>query len=78
MRCFYVPTLDYEGRMEILQVHTQCMKSGDYVDLTEITSDTQYFTSVVLAGICREAAIFALRENISADIVFMHHMTSMI
>eukprot|EP00249_Psilotum_nudum_P013911 c24580_g1_i2 orf=49-387(+) len=69
----YVPPPDYEGRLEILHVHTQCMKLGDDVNLTEIASDTEYFTGAELAGICREAAMLALRENISADTVFMHH-----
>ncbi|XVE85733.1 hypothetical protein DITRI_Ditri17bG0114700 [Diplodiscus trichospermus] len=69
----YVPPPDLEARYEILCVHTQNMKIGDDVDLRRIAEDTELFTGAELEGLCREAGIVALRENISATIVSNRH-----
>lgn len=49
------------------------MKIGDDVDLRRIAEDTELFTGAELEGLCREAGIVALRENISATMVEKHH-----
>ncbi|KAK8508052.1 hypothetical protein V6N11_073557 [Hibiscus sabdariffa] len=69
----YVPPPDTEARYEILRVHTRNMKIGDDVDLRRIAEDTELFTGAELEGLCREAGIVALRENISATVVSNHH-----
>eukprot|EP01018_Ginkgo_biloba_P035549 Gb_41085 [translate_table: standard] len=69
----YVPPPDLEGRIEVLRVHTRNMKLANDVDLPEIAKQTQFFTGAELAGLCREAAIVALREDICADSVFNRH-----
>ncbi|TXG56637.1 hypothetical protein EZV62_017950 [Acer yangbiense] len=69
----YVPPPDLEARYEILRVHTRNMKVGDDVDLRGIAEDTELFTGAELEGLCREAGIVALRENISATVVCNHH-----
>ncbi|KAL4320143.1 hypothetical protein GQ457_18G024500 [Hibiscus cannabinus] len=69
----YVPPPDTEARYEILSVHTRNMKIGDDVDLRRIAEDTELFTGAELEGLCREAGIVALRENISATVVSNHH-----
>ncbi|TYH60908.1 hypothetical protein ES332_D07G012000v1 [Gossypium tomentosum] len=69
----YVPPPDMEARYEILRVHTQNMKIGDDVDLRRIAEDTELFTGAELEGLCREAGIVALRENISATLVSNRH-----
>ncbi|XP_077211427.1 cell division cycle 48B isoform X2 [Tasmannia lanceolata] len=69
----YVPPPDLEGREEILCVHTRRMKLADDVNLRRIAEDTDLFTGAELAGLCIEAGMVALREDISATAVFDHH-----
>ncbi|XP_047958673.1 cell division control protein 48 homolog B [Salvia hispanica] len=69
----YVPPPDLEGRHEILRVHTRKMKIGNDVDLREIAEDTELFTGAELEGLCKEAGIVALREDISATDVCSRH-----
>ncbi|KAJ7529964.1 hypothetical protein O6H91_15G072500 [Diphasiastrum complanatum] len=69
----YVPPPDLEGRLEVLKVHTRNMTLGDEVDLTQVALKTEYFTGAELAGLCREAAIAALRENLHAKTVQKQH-----
>ncbi|XP_065868118.1 cell division control protein 48 homolog B [Euphorbia lathyris] len=69
----YVPPPDLEARHEILCVHTRNMKIDEDVDLRSIAEDTELFTGAELEGLCREAGIVALRENISATVVCNRH-----
>ncbi|KAG9439181.1 hypothetical protein H6P81_019346 [Aristolochia fimbriata] len=69
----YVPPPDQEGREEILQVHTHGMKLGEDVDLKSLAAATELFTGAELAGLCVEAGMVALREDISATAVFNRH-----
>ncbi|KAH9772367.1 cell division control protein 48 [Citrus sinensis] len=69
----YVPPPDLEARHEILRVHTRNMKVGDDVDLRSIAEETELFTGAELEGLCREAGIVALREDISATAVRNRH-----
>ncbi|ESR51152.1 hypothetical protein CICLE_v100311322mg, partial [Citrus x clementina] len=69
----YVPPPDLEARHEILRVHTRNMKVGDDVDLRSIAEETELFTGAELEGLCREAGIVALREDISATMVRNRH-----
>ncbi|OVA00815.1 AAA+ ATPase domain [Macleaya cordata] len=65
----YVPPPDLEARYEILRVHTRNMKVGDDVDLKRVAEETELFTGAELEGLCREAGMVALREDISATVV---------
>ncbi|XP_038893114.1 cell division control protein 48 homolog B isoform X1 [Benincasa hispida] len=69
----YVPPPDLEARYEILRVHTRPMKIGLDVDLKKIAEDTELFTGAELEGLCREAGIVALREDIAASVVCGRH-----
>ncbi|KAL0003667.1 hypothetical protein SO802_011228 [Lithocarpus litseifolius] len=69
----YVPLPDLEGRYEILRVHTRNMKIGPDVDLRRIAGDTELFTGAELEGLCREAGIVALMEDITATVVCDRH-----
>ncbi|XP_060215099.1 cell division control protein 48 homolog B [Lycium barbarum] len=69
----YVPPPDLEARFEILCVHTRDMKLSNDVNLRQIAEDTELFTGAELEGLCREAGIVALRENISATVVCDRH-----
>lgn len=69
----YVPPPDLVSRHEILRVHTRNMKIGDDVDLRDLAEHTERFTGAELEGLCREAGIVALRENIHAIAVYDRH-----
>ncbi|KAJ9563856.1 hypothetical protein OSB04_009016 [Centaurea solstitialis] len=69
----YVPPPDLEGRHEILRVHTRDMKIGNDVDLRQLAEGTEHFTGAELEGLCREAGIVALREDITASVVHDRH-----
>ncbi|KAI8013590.1 hypothetical protein LOK49_LG05G00681 [Camellia lanceoleosa] len=69
----YVPPPDLEARYEILSVHTLNMKVSNDVDLKQIAEDTELFTGAELEGLCREAGIVALREDISTSVVCNRH-----
>lgn len=68
-----MPPPDLEARYEILNVHTREMKVDNDVDLKQIAEDTELFTGAELEGLCREAGIVALREDISATVVCNRH-----
>nr|GLL34147.1 cell division control protein 48 homolog B isoform X2 [Ipomoea trifida] len=69
----YVPPPDLEARYEILRVHTRTMKLDADVDLRQLAENTELFTGAELEGLCREAGIVALREDISATVVCDRH-----
>jgi SpoVK/Ycf46/Vps4 family AAA+-type ATPase len=45
------------------------MKLGEDVDLWEIAECTELFTGADLEGLCREAGMAALREDLSASLI---------
>ncbi|KAL6990792.1 Cell division control protein 48 B [Sarracenia purpurea var. burkii] len=69
----YVPPPDLDARYEILRVCTRNMKMGDDVNLKQIAEDTELFTGAELKGLCDEAGIVALREDIAANVVCNRH-----
>nr|XP_025623917.1 cell division control protein 48 homolog B isoform X2 [Arachis hypogaea] len=72
-KVLYVPPPDLEARYEILCVHTRNMKTASDVNLRRLAEDTELFTGAELEGLCREAGIVALREDISATVVCDRH-----
>ncbi|XP_066343193.1 cell division control protein 48 homolog B-like isoform X1 [Miscanthus floridulus] len=72
-KVLYVPPPDVEGRYEILRIHTRKMKLGEDVDLWKIAECTELFTGADLEGLCREAGMAALREDISASSICNTH-----
>ncbi|CAH9123989.1 unnamed protein product [Cuscuta epithymum] len=69
----YVPPPDLEARCEILRVHTRNMKLDADVDIRQVAENTDLYTGAELEGLCREAGIVALREDISATVVCDRH-----
>ncbi|KAL6903636.1 hypothetical protein ACP4OV_004449 [Aristida adscensionis] len=72
-KVLYVPPPDVEGRYEILRIHTRKMKLGEDVDLWKIAECTELFTGADLEGLCREAGMAALREDLSASLIHNTH-----
>ncbi|BBN06363.1 hypothetical protein MPTK1_3g20500 [Marchantia polymorpha subsp. ruderalis] len=69
----YVPPPDFEGRLEVLKIHTRKLKIDSDVSLHKIAMETENYTGAELAGLCREAAMVALRESLDADTVYVRH-----
>ncbi|VFR02338.1 unnamed protein product [Cuscuta campestris] len=74
----YVPPPDLEARYEILRVHTRGMKLDAGVDLRRVAESTDLFTGAELEGLCREAGIVALREDLSATVVCNRHFQAVL
>jgi len=72
-RLIYVPPPDFKARVEIFKVHTRKMPLADDVNLEELAKMTEGYTGADIAAVCREAAIFALREEFKVRPVQMKH-----
>ena len=71
-RILLVPAPDKAARLEILKVHTKGMPL-DGVDLDELAEELDGYTGADIEGLCREAAMVALRERKDARKVQMPH-----
>lgn len=61
----YVPPPDAAGRRAILALHTAGMPLAADVDISSLADSCINFTGAELAGLCREAALSALREDLA-------------
>jgi transitional endoplasmic reticulum ATPase len=64
-----------EGRLQILQIHTKKMPIAKDVDLKEFAKETIGYTGADLEAVVREAAYFALREDMESKQVKKKHFT---
>lgn len=71
-RILLVPAPDKAARLEVLRVHTATMPL-EGVDLDELAEELDGYTGADIEGLCREAAMTALRENKGAKKVTMMH-----
>jgi transitional endoplasmic reticulum ATPase len=69
----FVPPPDEEARVEILKVHTRDMPLADDVDLEELGRLTKGYSGADIEGLCREAAMAAVRSDWKAKPVEMKH-----
>ncbi|MEE9595073.1 MAG: CDC48 family AAA ATPase [Candidatus Hydrothermarchaeales archaeon] len=60
-----VPAPDLEARKEIFKVHTKEMPLGEDVSLDSLAKQTDNFVGADVEGLCREAAMLAIREALS-------------
>ncbi len=68
----FVSSPDKEARLETFKIHTKDMPLKD-VDLTELAKKTSGYTGADIEGLCREAGMFSLRENIKGGFVTQEH-----
>jgi transitional endoplasmic reticulum ATPase len=61
----YVSPPDEKGRLEIIKILTKKMPLSKDVKLQEIAIATNSYTGADLAALCREAAVHAMRNNVS-------------
>lgn len=73
-RHILIPQPDLKARKEIFKVHTAGMPLNN-VSLDELSNMTEGYTGADIEGICREAAIIALREDMESDKVSMTHFS---
>jgi transitional endoplasmic reticulum ATPase len=66
-----IPLPDEATRLEILKVHSKKMPLEPAFKLEEFAKQTDGFSGADLEGLCREAGMFALREN--ADKISLKH-----
>jgi transitional endoplasmic reticulum ATPase len=71
-RILLVPTPHKDARLAILKVHTKTMPL-DGVDLEELAVDLDGYSGADIEGLCREAAMIALREAKHAKKVTTAH-----
>jgi len=72
-RLIHTPIPDEGARLEIFKVHTKGMPLAKDVKIEDYAKKTQYYTGADIQAVCREAAIFALRESISSKEVKKKH-----
>eukprot|EP01134_Creolimax_fragrantissima_P007369 CFRG7369T1 len=69
----YVPPPSEEARAQIFAIHTKAMTLAPDIDLGSLANMTPGFTGAEIEGLCREAALSALRADITATHVAMEH-----
>jgi 26S proteasome subunit P45 family len=71
-RIILTPAPNEKGRLEIFKVHTKDMPLKG-VDLAELARETEGYVGADIEAICREAAIFSLREDMNAKEITKKH-----
>jgi len=69
-RLIYVPAPDEKTRLEIFKVHTRDMPLKG-VSLDKLAKETDGYSGADIEALCREAALFALREDIKTNEITM-------
>ena len=70
----YIPLPDVEARLSILKIKTAKMPLDGLVDLNALANQTNTFSGADLENLCREAAILALRMDITTEVVRAEHL----
>ena len=66
-RLLLTPAPDRQARVEIFKIHTKEMPLAKNVSLDELSDKTEGFSGADIEGLCREAAMLALRDDIKAN-----------
>ncbi|MBI1969751.1 AAA family ATPase [Candidatus Woesearchaeota archaeon] len=72
-RIILVKSPNKTARLAIFKVHAKEMPLGKDVDLDKLADETEGYAGADIEGVCKEAAIFALREDMKAKEVGMVH-----
>ncbi|TFG12708.1 AAA family ATPase [Candidatus Thorarchaeota archaeon] len=72
----FVPAPDTDARLEIFKVHTREMPLADDVNLEELAKKTDGYSGADIEGVCREAAMAAVRDDWQSKPVEMKHFES--
>ncbi|MCB9361966.1 CDC48 family AAA ATPase [Candidatus Woesearchaeota archaeon] len=72
-RIILVPAPDQETREKIFKVHTKNIPMADDVVIKDLAKKTEGYAGADIEALCREAAIFALREDLDCTEVKVSH-----
>lgn len=72
-RLVYVGAPDLKGRLKIFKIHTKNTPLAEDVNLENLASITEGYVGADIEAICREAVMFALRENFDIEAIEMRH-----
>jgi transitional endoplasmic reticulum ATPase len=73
---FVSPPTTVEERMSILRVHTRNTPLCEDVVLEDIAKETENYSGADLEGVCKEAAMICLREDVKNEKVTKKHFDS--
>lgn len=65
-RLIYVPEPDEKARLEIFKLYTQGMPLTKDVDIAELARTTKSYSGADIEALCREAAMYALRKDMTS------------
>ena len=65
-RLLLIHAPDKKSRIEIFKIHTKDMPLSKEISLKELADKCEGFSGADIEGVCREAAMLSLRENIKA------------
>eukprot|EP00794_Sanderia_malayensis_P007314 gene7315-8132_t len=74
-RIIYVPLPDQATRREIIDIQFKKIPVGEDVACDELVRETEGYSGAEICAVCREAAMFSLRESLDAAIVSKRHFT---
>jgi transitional endoplasmic reticulum ATPase len=66
---------DKQSRVEIFKIHTKDMPLADDVNIDELAKITEGYAGADIEGVCRQAGMNSLRENIDNQEVTRKHFT---
>ncbi|MBN2053052.1 CDC48 family AAA ATPase [Candidatus Woesearchaeota archaeon] len=72
-RIILAPVPDVKTRKEIFKVHTKGMPLDKEIDVSQLIEKTDGYVGADIEAVCREAAIFALREDMKAKTIKLKH-----
>jgi SpoVK/Ycf46/Vps4 family AAA+-type ATPase len=72
-RLIPIPAPDENTRKKILELHLSTMKLDEDVDINRLVESTNSFAGADIEGLCREAGMMALREDLKATTVKHRH-----
>jgi transitional endoplasmic reticulum ATPase len=72
-RVIFTPVADEEGRKKIFEIYLKGMPLFEDIDVNKLASKTKGYVGADIEGVCREAGMIALREDMNAEKVKMEH-----
>jgi transitional endoplasmic reticulum ATPase len=66
-RLIYVPGPDDQSRIQIFKLYTKNMPLDNDVDINQLVAMTRHCSGADIESLCREAAMYALRQDVNAQ-----------
>lgn len=73
-RIVYVPPPDAQARYQIFELSLPSAIRASDVDINQLVEATEGLTGAQIVGLCREAGMISLRENVDAQNIHMTHL----